>query len=46
MTTAPSDHAADVLVIGGGNAGISLAARLRRKGITDIVIAEPKSTHH
>jgi sulfide:quinone oxidoreductase len=46
MTTAPSDHATDVLVIGGGNAGISLAARLRRKGITDIVIAEPKSTHH
>ncbi|MDI3329431.1 MAG: FAD/NAD(P)-binding oxidoreductase [Micrococcus sp.] len=46
MTLAPSDHTTDVLVIGGGNAGISLAARLRRKGITDIAIVEPKSTHH
>jgi sulfide:quinone oxidoreductase len=46
MTPEPSDHITDVLVIGGGNAGISLAARLRRKGITDIAIVEPKSTHH
>lgn len=36
----------DVLVIGGGNAGISLAARLRRCGIEDIAIIEPKVTHH
>jgi sulfide:quinone oxidoreductase len=46
MTLAPTDHTTDVLVIGGGNAGISLAARLRRKGITDLTIVEPKSTHH
>lgn len=36
----------DVLVVGGGNAGISLAARLRRSGIEDIAIIEPKVTHH
>jgi sulfide:quinone oxidoreductase len=46
MPLAPSDHTTDVLVIGGGNAGISLAARLRRKGVTDIAVVEPKSTHH
>ena len=46
MHHAPLDQSTDVLVIGGGNAGISLAARLRRKGITDITIVEPKSTHH
>lgn len=46
MSPAPSEHTTDVLVIGGGNAGISLAARLHRRGITDVVIVEPKSTHH
>lgn len=46
MLHAPTDQSTDVLVIGGGNAGISLAARLHRKGITDITIVEPKSTHH
>lgn len=37
---------ADVLVIGGGNAGIALAARLIRSGIEDVAIVEPKVTHH
>jgi sulfide:quinone oxidoreductase len=46
MPLEPSQRTTDVLVIGGGNAGISLAARLHRKGITDIAIVEPKSTHH
>lgn len=46
MHHAPTDRSTDVLIIGGGNAGISLAARLRRKGITDITVVEPKSTHH
>lgn len=37
---------ADVLVIGGGNAGIALAARLRDSGCDDVAIIEPKVTHH
>ncbi len=37
---------ADVLVVGGGNAGIALAARLRNAGVEDIAIIEPKVTHH
>lgn len=36
----------DVLVVGGGNGGISLASRLRRSGIRNIAIVEPKLTHH
>lgn len=35
-----------VTIIGGGNAGISLAARLRRDGMTDIGIIEPADTHY
>jgi sulfide:quinone oxidoreductase len=41
--TATAHH--DVLVIGGGNAGISLAARLHRYGVTDIAVVEPKDHH-
>ncbi|MCL3859780.1 NAD(P)/FAD-dependent oxidoreductase [Actinotalea sp. K2] len=43
MTTAPHH---DVLIIGGGNAGISLAARLRRDGCRDVAVVEPEQTHH
>ena len=32
------DETADVVVIGGGNAGISAAARLIRRGITDVTV--------
>jgi sulfide:quinone oxidoreductase len=35
-----------VAVIGGGNAGISLAARLRRAGLADVGIIEPAETHY
>lgn len=35
-----------VAVIGGGNAGISVAARLRHAGMTDVGIIEPADTHH
>ncbi len=35
----------DVVIIGGGNAGISLAARLRRDGCTDIAVIDPRSVH-
>ncbi|KQR02884.1 pyridine nucleotide-disulfide oxidoreductase [Arthrobacter sp. Leaf141] len=35
----------EVLIIGGGNAGISLAARLHRYGVTDVAVVEPKDHH-
>ena len=44
MTTTSLE--AGTLIIGGGNAGISLAARLLRYGHRDIVLVEPKLTHH
>ncbi|WP_217617411.1 FAD-dependent oxidoreductase, partial [Cellulomonas sp. GbtcB1] len=36
----------DVLVIGGGNAGLSLAGRLRRDGCRGVAVVEPRSVHH
>lgn len=36
----------DVVVVGGGNAGISLAAKLRRDGLRDVAVVEPKQVHH
>lgn len=35
----------DVLVVGGGNAGISLAARLLRDGFRDVAVVESRSVH-
>ncbi|MFC7490553.1 MULTISPECIES: NAD(P)/FAD-dependent oxidoreductase [unclassified Knoellia] len=35
----------EVLIVGGGNAGISLAARLIRDGAQDVAIAESESVH-
>lgn len=43
-TTRPTVHHR-IVVIGGGNAGISVAARLRRRGITGIAVVEPRDTH-
>ncbi|WP_306184829.1 FAD/NAD(P)-binding oxidoreductase [Streptomyces sp. MK5] len=34
-----------VAIVGGGSAGISVAARLRRAGVTDITLVEPSDTH-
>ncbi|NKZ03722.1 NAD(P)/FAD-dependent oxidoreductase [Actinomadura latina] len=34
-----------VLIIGGGTAGITVAARLRRKGVSGVTILEPSDTH-
>jgi len=35
-----------VVVIGGGDAGISVAARLCRKGVDDLAIVEPSAEHY
>ncbi|MCR2826247.1 NAD(P)/FAD-dependent oxidoreductase [Microbacterium sp. zg.Y909] len=34
-----------VVVIGGGNAGLSVAGRLRRAGVRDVTVIEPRETH-
>jgi sulfide:quinone oxidoreductase len=34
-----------VVVIGGGNAGLSVAGRLRRRGVDDVVVVEPRQHH-
>lgn len=34
-----------ILVIGGGNGGISVAARLRRQGVDGVAIIEPREQH-
>ncbi len=34
-----------VVVIGGGNAGLSVAGRLRRAGVRDVTVIEPRGTH-
>jgi len=34
-----------ILVIGGGNGGVSVAARLRRLGVQDIALVEPREQH-
>ena len=44
MSQAPMHH--EVLIVGGGNAGISVAARLQREGVTDIGIIEPSDSHY
>ncbi|MFC5380853.1 NAD(P)/FAD-dependent oxidoreductase [Aquipuribacter nitratireducens] len=35
----------DVVVVGGGNAGLSLAARLRRDGCRDVALVDPREVH-
>ncbi|WAJ32103.1 FAD/NAD(P)-binding oxidoreductase [Arthrobacter sp. FX8] len=35
----------EVVIIGGGNSGISLAARLQRYGVKDVAVIEPKDHH-
>lgn len=34
-----------VLVVGGGNGGLSVAARLRRRGVHDVAVIEPAAEH-
>ncbi|BDX35077.1 filamentous hemagglutinin [Mycobacterium antarcticum] len=45
MDSSAVDASFDVLVIGGGNAGISAAARLLRKGIHNVAVIEPQTIH-
>lgn len=45
MTAAPHASSFDVLIVGGGNAGISAAARLLRRGIEDVAVIEPQGIH-
>ena len=42
----PTDAHHQVLVVGGGTAGISVAARLQRAGVDDVGVIEPSDTHY
>jgi sulfide:quinone oxidoreductase len=35
-----------VVIVGGGTAGITVAARLRRAGVSDVAVVEPAKTHY
>jgi sulfide:quinone oxidoreductase len=43
MGSASRHH--DVVIVGGGSAGIAVAARLRRAGVSDIAVIEPSEKH-
>ena len=43
MSDTPQHH--DVLIVGGGNAGTSLAARLLRDGAPDVAVVESRPVH-
>ncbi|MFR9806995.1 FAD-dependent oxidoreductase [Pseudonocardia sp. RS010] len=42
----PTDAHHGVLIVGGGTAGITVAARLQRSGHEDVGVIEPATTHH
>jgi sulfide:quinone oxidoreductase len=44
MTTTNTHH--KVVIVGGGSAGISVAARLRRTGMEDIGLVDPATQHY
>lgn len=45
-TSGPHRRHHKIVIVGGGSAGISVAARLRRAGETDIAVADPATTHY
>ncbi|MGW0435683.1 FAD-dependent oxidoreductase [Micromonospora sp. NPDC003197] len=44
MTIRASHH--QILIVGGGSAGVTVAARLRRAGAPDVGLIEPSDTHY
>jgi sulfide:quinone oxidoreductase len=44
-STPAADHS-NVLIVGGGTGGITVAARLHRAGVHDLTIVEPASSHY
>jgi len=44
--SAPNQERHKVLIVGGGTAGITVAARLRRAGVTDVAVVEPSGSHY
>jgi cation diffusion facilitator CzcD-associated flavoprotein CzcO len=36
----------NVVIVGGGTGGITIAARLRRAGLDDVTVVEPSSGHY
>ena len=45
-TTSSVSNRRRILIIGGGSAGISVAARLCRAGQRDVTVIEPSATHY
>ncbi|MCS5719742.1 NAD(P)/FAD-dependent oxidoreductase [Herbiconiux sp. CPCC 205763] len=45
MTGTSTDIHHAVVIIGGGNAGLSVAGRLRREGVQDVAVIEPREHH-
>lgn len=39
-------NARKVVIVGGGSAGISVAARLLRRGVADVTVIDPAKTHY
>ncbi|MBN1207164.1 MAG: NAD(P)/FAD-dependent oxidoreductase, partial [Myxococcaceae bacterium] len=46
LAPAPTRERFRVLLIGGGTAGITVAAQLRRRGVKDVAIIEPSGKHY